>query len=294
MEHPQWEHIKKQEASGQYLAIEKFCSEIDPSLTCEKLYNETQQFAAASETIGKELEVFSNALAKISLSSLILLWSQSMAKDRALGARNLSMMNELLVSKVLPLATGNKLTMVKEMAALSHASVVDKIRCYSQWPIQMREDYVSFYLDFANWLSASTFGFIPPATDPDRNLTASRQLPHATFIKLITHLPDRERILAKLFYLGGERSLEEVLSVKIEDISLQSKQITYEKYLTNYPQHVICDILEYVGSRKTGFVFINKDGERLNHTVPYRALKSAAQKLNLPSSFTFKDLVRDC
>ena len=222
-----------------------------------------------------------------------MLWSECAIDDRVLGQRNLSMMNVLLSSKLLPFRKDSKLILVKDLEGNDHGIIIDAIRCHSQWSIEKKEDFVRFYVEFAHWLSSATRGLIPSAIDPDRHFTQKRQLPFDEYIKLLEKLPEREIILAKLFYLGGERTFEEVLSLKIENIDFQTGQINFEKHSIRYPKHVIEDIKSYVEPRKNGFVFASKNGERLNHTVPYRAVKMAAQKLDLPPTFTIKDLVRD-
>jgi integrase len=146
-------------------------------------------------------------------------------------------------------------------------------------------------MEFALWLSTTSFGYLPAAYDHDRIVTSRRKLEFDQYIRIIQELSDRERILSKLFYLGGSRTLEEVLSLKIEDINFKECTLRLSEEIVSYPKHVFNDLKTYIGSRKKGPVFIGRNGEKVDHTVPYRALKTVAANLNLDSAFSFKDFV---
>lgn len=68
----------------------------------------------------------------------------------------------------------------------------------------------------------------------------------------------REQILTKMFYLGGSRALEEVLSVKIEQIDFSRFLIHFSEDIS-YPQHLFESIKKYIQDRKKGFVFAGKE-----------------------------------
>jgi integrase len=141
-------------------------------------------------------------------------------------------------------------------------------------------------------MSKETFGYIPEAKDLDRIATQRRLIPYETYIEMISRMDPREQILAKLFYLGGPRALEEVISLKIEDIDFTRSLIHFPEAVS-YPRHLLEDIKNYVECRKKGFVFMGRDGDRISHTTPFRALKTVVTELKLDPEFTFKDLTRN-
>ena len=102
----------------------------------------------------------------------------------------------------------------------------------------------------------------------------------------------REQILAQMFYLGGNRALEEVLSVKIEDIDF-SRSLVHFSTDVAYPRHLFEDIKKYIQNRKKGYVFVGKDQERVSTTTPFRSLKKIASELGLDPEFTFKDFTKN-
>lgn len=289
-----WKKLPDQEdprlMANPYQRIESLCLEWDSKHSLQHLFEEGKTFAEASEEVDHTIDKFQRKMNTLSLLSVILLWAQYMGKDKALGAKRLSMLSELMEEGLFP--PKKKMTL-KEFALSGHDSVIDHIRSFSKWFLQKREDFVTFYVEFGNWLSQATYGFIPIVTDLDRQMTARRKLPFETYIDLLALLPEREHILTKLFYLGGERALEEVLNLEIKHIDFAKGHIHFPGYFVRYPMHVLDDLKAYIEERKKGFVFLSKQGERINHTVPYRALKVAAQKLGLPSTFTFKDLVKE-
>lgn len=246
-------------------------------------------FLEASNHTIDEIKKFESKIKDIPLLAILSIWTE----DSILAGtgRTVDVLMELIKKKTIG-KTGKLLTL-EEFAKEDHDSVIDAIRINKEWTIWEREEYVHHYISFENWLSVKTFGFIPKAVDYDRLISEKRKLSFNKYYRILNELQDRERILAKIFYLGGSRSLEEVLSLKIEDVDYFKKAIKLSGEFVSYPRHVLVDILDYIGDRKKGFVFTGKGGERINHTVPYRALKTVISKLKLDPSFTFKEFVKN-
>jgi integrase len=266
-------------------------------LSLDKKYEESDlqacgaDFAIASGYVYDEIRKFESKIKNLPFVSIVLLWARYVIKG-PLGIPNIEMMNDLIENKILGFKNGKALTL-GEFATCDQDLVIDSIRSNKEWIIWKREEYVHLYINFADWLSEVAFGLIPKASDRDRLIAEKRKLPFNQYIKILNELQDRERVLAKIFYLGGARFLEEVLSLKIEDIDYFNKTIKISGESISYPGHVLNDLLDYIGDRKKGFVFSGKGGERINHTVPYRALKSVISKLKLDPSFTFKEFVKN-
>jgi len=160
--------------------------------------------------------------------------------------------------------------------------------------LEKTQEYVEFYIDFVNWLSEITFGFVPRAVDPNLDRTKHRKLTHSKFIAILKHLQTREQLIAQLLYYGGYRNVEEILSLKIEDVHALLGHVTYSGITVPYPKHVLKDLQAYISSRRKGYVFIGRNkGEKLAHPVPFRALKTAISRLGLNPAFTFTDFVKN-
>lgn len=284
---------KTQPAQTPLALLEELCEQIDPKHDSEKLFGEGDLFADAAVEIRHHLESFQDEISKISLLAIILYWSKLMAKDRLFGERNIKMMLELIHAGLIETIQKGRLRLLKEVTAADHLWTIDCIRCHIAWPIVKREDFVSLYLEFSSWLAAETHNCVLRAEDPDRKMASRRLVPFETYIKLLTEFSPRERILTKLFYLGGERTLDEILTLNIKDVKFPKFSISFSDHVVRYPAHVFKDLKEFIGKRSSGYLFLGRSGERLSHTTPYRVLKVVTTKLGLDPSFSFKDLVKE-
>lgn len=253
------------------------------------------KFIIDSKHLIDEIELFQKRLSSYSLMLLIFLWAQWIDNDRVLGEKYTSMMEQLLEKNLIIHINpkDNKLIKIGEFASLNPNTIIDNIRCYREWPIDKREDYAKFYMEFSIWLNKETFNFVPEAEDHDREITKQRKLQFDKYIEIIKRLDLRERILAKIFYLGGSVGLEEVLSLNINDINFKENKIKFSGGEIHFPRHVFEDIKDLLNKRKKGYVFVGKSNERINHTVPYRSLKAVVKKIGMPKTFTFKDFIKN-
>lgn len=270
----------------------KFAYTICPAIE-EHYWNATAgEFDRNLKKTHHAIKIFKLDVSQLPFLAVIQFWAEHIVMDWIFGMDYLATMRELLRLNLIPCLIDGKPITVQEFAR--HAmDIFDNIRCYHEWPIEKREEGAAFYNKFAAWLSETTFELIPKLEDPDRKITTNRKLPYDTYIKLIQKLNIRERVLAKIFYLGGSRTMEEVLALKIGDINFKKTALTLSGEHVQYPRHVLQDLSEYLDGRKSGYVFIGKHGEMLDRTVPYRSLKTITSKLNFTKSLSFKDFVEN-
>ncbi len=234
----------------------------------------------------EEVDAFKQKIAKMPLPVFILTWADFIIKDKTSGEHHLKMMLDIMESELFRLGS------LESFAKLKPFLVLENIRRFSKWTLEGKEDRVVSYKIFVSWLSKETFGYVSESVDLDRIASHKRQVSFETYINILSHLDLRERILAKMFYLGGSRGLEEVLSVKIEDVDFGKGVIRLEEEVS-YPRHLFDDIDEYVEDRERGYVFMGKDGERISHTTSFRALKKVVSDLRLDPEFTFKEFTKN-
>lgn len=276
-----------------YDGLEQQCLQLFETSQNHVIENQ-QLFIFSTQQIRSEVEQFKKIVGEVTLLSLILLWAKKVLEGQVLSIRYLELMREMIKAELIPVLYDQGLLTLKEFSQLKQEAVIDKIRTYSDWYIQKREDSVSLYISFEKWLSEETLGLVKPVIDQDRLNTSKRKLPYEKYIEILALLPLRERLIAKLFYLGGARSLEEILNLKINQISFSERKIEFSDQVIDYPFHVFDDIKTLLEGRMKGFVFANlQKTDRIHHTVPYRTIKKAAQKIGLPASFSYKDLVSD-
>ncbi|MES2199225.1 MAG: hypothetical protein V4489_03550 [Chlamydiota bacterium] len=234
----------------------------------------------------KRVDGFKEEISEVSLSVFIATWADIIRKDKVYGTEHLKMMASLIEAKIFPLA------LLRDFAKLDPSFVIEGIRCFEGWTISRKEEIVLLYTSFVSWLSKETFTYVPEAVDLDRIATQKRQISFKSYINILEHLDLRERILAKMFYLGGSRGLDEVLSIKIEDVNF-GKSIIRLSEDVSYPRHLFEDIKKHIQDRKKGYVFIGRGEEKISHTTSFRALKRIISHLNLDPEFTFRDLTKN-
>lgn len=234
----------------------------------------------------KHLEAFKEEIGRVPLSVFIATWADIKKEDQTYGVRHMKIMCELIEKKFIPLIS------LRDFMKTDIFPILEDIRCFEEWTLAKREEMVLLYTSFLSWLAKTTFGYISEIVDPDRAISLGRQVSFETYINILERLDLREQILAKMFYLGGDRGQEEVLSVKIEDIDPKKKCIRFSEEVF-YPRHLFEDIKKYTQGRKTGLLFEGRGGERIAYTTPFRALKKVAIDLKLDPEFTFKELTKN-
>ena len=271
----------------------KSCLSIDSDQNEKKLFSLRADFSKFSQDLHKQVAAFKDIIARAPLSSFVILWGELISKDKIFGKRYLCMMRELVEAKLLALTSEKKKTVfIRDVALQDPALVIERIRCHKDWPISKREDFVLLYKTFSEWLSQETFGYVSQAKDLDRLASEKRRIPFESYIDMLSHMDLREQILTKMFYLGGQRPLEEVLSVRVEDIDFSHSRIHFSEDVF-YPRHLFEDIKRFIQSRKKGYVFIGKEGERISTTTPFRSLKKVVSELGLDPEFTFKEFTKN-
>ena len=263
-----------------YLEFIQKCSVLDSKYDASTLMSYGDELSKKSDKINKILEKFLNEIKEYPVIAMITNWAKTI-KSTGLANQCVETMDNLISKQIIPF----KSTVRDDLMSLGeffesdregvidfesgHQAVIDAIRCVSEWPLAIQEAHISIYMEFALWLCVTSFGHFPSAYDHDRTIAGRRKLKFEQYIQIIQELSDRERILAKLFYLGGSRSLEEVLSLKIEDINFRECTLRLSDDNVFYPKHVFNDLKTYIVGRKKGPVFIGRNGKkwiRLFHT----------------------------
>lgn len=200
----------------------------------------------------------------------------------------------LVNSKYLPFKdTKGKPLKIDEFDLEEHYAVIDRIRADKDVTLKEREALVKTYLIFVSWLWMETFKPGMPFEDSDRAKSKNRVLDFDKFIDLLEKLDKRGRIVAKLLYFGGSRTLDEIVNLDLSVIDFDHRMIQYDGQFITYPKHVFDDIRESADGRKKGPVFLGRNKTTLNRITFFRNLKEAASQVGLGTSFTHKELIAD-
>ena len=99
---------------------------------------------------------------------------------------------------------------------------------------------------------------------------------------------DKVVAVAKLLYYGGNRTLEEILRINLDQVDFKKHQIKFDDYLIKYPEHVLCDIKALTAPRRNGRVFEGRQKAALNPRTVYRHFQEAAATIGLDPAFNVK------
>lgn len=201
----------------------------------------------------------------------------------------------LLDYKLIPFTDkeGNRIK-IKNFDRANHIEIIDKIRSIENLSVEIKEGLVLLYLNFAAWLWNEA-NRPCPVIDPDRERSKGRALSYDSFAKLLSKLDSKMRIIAKLLYFGGKRTLDDVLKVDFEDINFKQNKIIYTEAIISYPGHLFEDIkhLTHGEIKKKGHVITGRGNAPLNPSTIFRNFKEAGLDAGLGTNFTHKDLTTD-
>lgn len=281
-----------------YNKLMKTCFELDLKQDKKSFQNYAKIFNELTLQIDEKISYVQKEFSKIPLIAFITLWINRFNPSEKPNFYRSEIMDFFINGKLIEFKYKNSAITLAEYVEFydepysTHKQAIETLRCYKHFTLEKREDYIDCYLDFFKWLSSVTYGYVPEAIDIERTLTNGRLLKFETYRKVVNNLLIRERILAKIFYIGGSRTLEEVFALKIEDVNFKESTLNFFGKSVEYPKHLFQDLKDYISPRKKGFIFISRDGNQIDPTVPYRALKLVTNKMDLDKSFTFMDFMK--
>ena len=184
----------------------------------------------------------------------------------------------------------HNLLILEQVKSSDLTKTIDEIRCRSGLSIAEKETLVELYIIFTIWLQTFTYGYIHAVEDPDAITSKDRSLSLPQFNKFLEKLEKKGQLVAKLLYFGGNRTLEDVLTLKLENVNYKKSVIRYDSQLVSYPTHVFKDIKALTEPRKNGNVFLGRQNAQLNPATIFRNFKEAGSLSGLGDSFSPKAL----
>lgn len=196
----------------------------------------------------------------------------------------------LIKEKLVPFFDNEgKFYSISSLRYLDHKDLINKIRARQDISLEAREALVDIYINFTYWLEQETFDYVSRAFDPDEMKIQGRSIRHSVFIQFLSKLEEKERLVAKLLYFGGSRTLDEVLSVDLKDVDFKNFTIRYGMQTIAYPSHIFSDIA-HMTDRKSGRLFLGRQNAPLNPATIFRNFKEAGSQAGLGDSFSPKGL----
>lgn len=252
------------------------------------------------EAVWKQLKTISVGFA---LEEWLLTFSALTAKNYRSGMKR-------LVEFGLVDVTSN----LQVFSLVNHDSVVDRIKLIKEWSEASKQARAACYVSFTRFLARRTQGIVKRAIPSREGATktfykirekvstnAMDRSQWTRFLEEIDRINRREGLIAKLALQGGKR-ISEVLNLHTKDIIWNENKISYkhaktkgiEKYiLITYPEHVIRDLLDYIGGRE-GLVFVTRNGNGVNPRNVWASFVKAGERAQIPFKVTPHVLRASC
>lgn len=251
---------------------------------------EKEAFVKGRDHLHGEIAKFSKVAKEISLLAAFFVWAKEYTMKSLLEDNLLLLVRNEFISFE---NKSGHFTKIKDVTEKGIKSDLERIRCCHELTIDQRETLVQNFIDFFNWLANQTLFYHLKVIDPDKSQSQNRVFSHEDFIDLLTHLDKRCQLIAKLLYFGGRRTLDEVITLNIEDVDLKNHLINYEDTSASYPLHVFEDIKTLVDARTLGKLFIGRQGSPINPSTIFRNFKEVANLLGFGETFSPKTLTTD-
>lgn len=286
----QWEakkkHGEKSSGEGAY-TFDFFLNYCKTKLPSQNLTKSYDAFLEERKRLQDELQKSIGAISEQPFLAAFLAWIKEIER---IPNFDLGFAKTLLEKGFIGIADDEgQVWTIAKASGFNHQDIIDAIRCHYEWSIEARESLVMTYTSFIHWLSSVTLGYISKVEDPDLMRSNARAFPYPMFLKFTSHLKDKDRLVAKLLYFGGSRTLEEVLNLQLEEVDFDNRIIFFGKEKIHYPLHIFADIKSLSRDRKRGRVFLGrKNNDALNPTTVFRNFKTAAMAIDIGKIFTPK------
>lgn len=240
------------------------------------------------------IEAFRLKLSEIPLGAEIANWLEGLDLSKEYISRYTESMLNLIDLKLLPLINKQgQLRTLNDFSPNDHRDTIEEIRCCSKMSILEKEEAVQTYILFSRHLSCMTCGLIMHGEDPDFQRTIKKVVWYKDFIKLVQELPERDALIAKLLYFGAP-TMDEVLSLRVEQIDLRKGWVKFKKFSVKYPKHVMLELKgSLIQKKKEDLIFTNLHGQQVERTHINNCFNRAARKLDSNTRITPKMLLEE-
>jgi integrase len=185
------------------------------------------------------------------------------------------------------------LLVIKNIQKKYLLNIIENMRCRKDLDSFKIEMLVLTFMEFIRWMFITTRMFTFEIEDPDRSRISRRALEYDEYITFISKLDDKCRLVAKLLFFGGSRTLSEILNIEVKDVNFQDCSISFESYKISYPKHVLEDIRSLSITSETGKIFSGRKNAALNPATIFRKFKEVSLQLGLDPVYTPKILTTD-
>jgi integrase/recombinase XerD len=265
------------------------------------------------KTVEMKQEAIWSSLAKIKLRDAMEQWFESILNSRTKKSYKLAM-RELISRDFL-----DPQWSLQQFSLISPDRIIDNIKTMpvfvrdregketgKQWSMRTREARIASFLAFTRYLSRKTEGMIRrgvPSRDgiektfssPSRKVKseAMSRSQIVCFLEELDQINPRDGMIARLCLHGGKR-INEVLSLRVDQIDFEKKQITFyqskSKFADDFTvisferpaaEALLDELGRYIGERRE-LVFVTANGKGLRQNQVDRNFMKAGRRAGIP------------
>lgn len=196
----------------------------------------------------------------------------------------------------------NPMLTLQAFSQVNHDAIVDKIKLIPGMKETTRQARAALYISFTRFLSRRFPGIFKKAMPSKEGTSktfyrvhekvvtqAMNQSQWVSFFDVLQKINSRDCLLAKIALQGGKR-IGEVLTMKVDQINWEEKQIIFKQSKTKgvrketvitYPESVMQALRKHIGDRQ-GYVFITSSGNPVQITQVTNTFVKAGVKAGIP------------
>lgn len=273
---------------------QEYLKRIDKNTPSSTLQQYEKIMVQGKKQFEDAIEAFRFTLSEIPLGAEIANWLERLDLPKEYISKYTESTLNLIDLKLLFLTNRQgQLRTLNDVSPNDHRDTIEEIRCSSKLSTPEKEKAVEAYILFSQHLSRATCGLIMQGEDPDFQRTIKKVVWYKNFIKFVQLLPERDALIAKLLYFGAP-TMDEVLSLRVDQIDSRKGLVKFKKFSVKYPKHVMLELKNSLGQKKKeDLIFTNLHGQQVERTHLNNCFNRAARKLDGNIRITPKMLLEE-
>lgn len=238
------------------------------------------KFCTKSGELRNEIEDFREFLQDVPVISAIKAWLEEKLSDPQHKERYFDPMTILCQKNLLPLTDSRgKLITLEYFIEHGHQAILEDIRSITDWTMAEKEVIIQCYITFTKSITQLSHGLIPYGVDPDRERARQKIVSYETFIDFVSHLSERDALIAKLLYFC-DVAMEEILTLKKSALEKSSSSLKLNSGTIQLPRHLFLELLAHAQAEESSqkLVFTNVRGAQVDRTHLNQSFARACEK----------------
>ncbi len=238
------------------------------------------QLRMKSGELRNAIEDYREFLQDVPVISAIKAWLEGKLSDPQWKERYFDPISILFQKNLIPLSDSRgRLVTLEYFIEHGHQAILEDIRSMPGWTMVEKEAIIQCYITFTRSITQLSHGVIPYGVDPDRERARQKMVSYETFIDFVSHLSERDALIAKLLYFC-DVAMEEILTLKKTALEKSSSSLKLNSGTTQLPRHLFLELLSHAQAEDNSqkLVFTNVRGAQVDRTHLNQSFARACEK----------------